>query len=96
MRSPRWQYKREKRLHKDKYTCQLCGANKANTKRLRLEVHHITYKDFENEKIWQLITLCKQCHREVHSKSWWTLLWLRASIPAFFLVAVFIYTIIKD
>ena len=55
--------RREAVLHRDKYTCQVCG--KKNT---RLEVHHIIYRsqggtDDEDN----LITLCEDCHDKVHN-----------------------------
>ena len=54
--------RREAVLHRDKYTCQICGK-----KHTRLEVHHIIYRsqggtnDEDN-----LITLCKDCHDALH------------------------------
>jgi len=49
-------------LHRDKYKCQNCGATKTE-----LHVHHIIFKsnggtDFPDN----LITLCEQCHRDIH------------------------------
>ena len=50
-------------LHRDNYTCQCCGK-----KNCRLEVHHIKFRrnggtdDEEN-----LITLCEDCHKGVHT-----------------------------
>lgn len=54
--------RREAVLHRDKYTCQVCGK-----KHTRLEVHHIVYRsqggtDDEDN----LITLCEDCHNKVH------------------------------
>ena len=54
--------RREAVLHRDKYTCQICGK-----KHTRLEVHHIKYRsqggdDNENN----LITLCEDCHGDIH------------------------------
>ena len=54
--------RREAILHRDKYTCQICGK-----KHTKLEVHHILFRsnggaDDEDN----LITLCKICHRAVH------------------------------
>ena len=52
---------------RDGHKCRICGA------KIRLEVHHITYT-LERESIrgreleypeW-LITLCHDCHRQVH------------------------------
>ena len=54
--------RREAVLHRDKYTCQICGK-----KHTRLEVHHIKYRsqggtDDDNN----LITLCEDCHSDIH------------------------------
>jgi len=54
--------RREAVLHRDNYTCQICG--KTHT---RLEVHHIIFRshggtDDENN----LITLCEECHAAIH------------------------------
>lgn len=54
--------RREAILHRDKYTCQLCGK-----KHTRLEVHHIVYRSqggTDNEN--NLITLCEACHSDIH------------------------------
>lgn len=55
--------RREAVLHRDNYTCQICGK-----KNIRLEVHHIIFRsqggtDDENN----LITLCGDCHNGIHS-----------------------------
>ena len=55
--------RKEAILNRDNYTCQICKA-----KNTRLEVHHIIYRsnggtDDENN----LITLCKDCHKKIHS-----------------------------
>lgn len=54
--------RREAILHRDNYTCQVCGK-----KHTRLEVHHIVFRsqggtDDENN----LITLCEDCHAGIH------------------------------
>lgn len=54
--------RKEAILHRDNYTCQICGK-----KNIRLEVHHIIYRsqggtDDENN----LITLCENCHKDIH------------------------------
>lgn len=54
--------RREAILHRDNYTCQICGKNHA-----RLEVHHIVYRSqggTDDES--NLITLCKDCHSGIH------------------------------
>ena len=57
-----WASRREAILNRDGYTCQICGE-----KHTKLEVHHIIFRsqggtDDENN----LITLCKNCHSDVH------------------------------
>ena len=55
--------RREAVLHRDKYTCQICGK-----KHTKLEVHHIVYKSqggTDNED--NLITLCEDCHDKIHN-----------------------------
>lgn len=55
--------RRDAVLHRDNYTCQVCGK-----KHTRLEVHHIIYRSqggTDDES--NLITLCEDCHNKVHS-----------------------------
>lgn len=55
--------RREAILHRDNYTCQVCGK-----KHTRLEVHHIIPRSqggTDNEN--NLITLCEDCHEAVHN-----------------------------
>lgn len=54
--------RKEAVLHRDKYTCQICGK-----KHTKLEVHHIIYRSnggTDNEN--NLITLCEDCHSAIH------------------------------
>lgn len=54
--------RREAVLHRDKYTCQICGK-----KNKRLEVHHIVWRSKQGtDDEENLITLCKSCHDKVH------------------------------
>lgn len=61
----RWLRKKNEILERDNYTCQKCGAKS------HLNVHHLNY---EKEKLaWeypkeQLITLCYNCHEDLHRK----------------------------
>lgn len=45
------------------YKCQLCGTSKDI-----LNVHHNTYKNRGEEKLEDLIVLCKKCHEKFHDK----------------------------
>jgi 5-methylcytosine-specific restriction endonuclease McrA len=51
---------RAKVLKRDNYTCQMCGATD------KLQVHHKTYFWLGGEWLWNLITLCVDCHIEIH------------------------------
>lgn len=57
--------RREAILHRDNYTCQVCGK-----KHTRLEVHHIIYKSQDGtDDETNLITLCEDCHSKVHKEA---------------------------
>ena len=67
----KWKTKREEVLRLDKYECQICKQRgkykKATT------VHHVNYVKkhpiwyyFRGEKKRNLISLCHECHEEVH------------------------------
>ena len=59
IKSDQWYELREQILKRDNYICQICGG-KAE------EVHHLTYKNFKNEYQFELVSLCKRCHKEVY------------------------------
>lgn len=65
LKSDYWKILREKRLKLDNYKCKRCGRTS------NLEVHHNTYiyrgKGVAKE-IKNLITLCRDCHQELHDK----------------------------
>ena len=49
-------------LDRDEYTCQYCGK-----KNKRLEVHHIIYRsNGGSDDLDNLITLCEDCHKDIH------------------------------
>lgn len=66
LKDPRWQKKRLEIFDRDKYSCKKC---KSTTK--SLHAHHIYYErglkpwEYDNECI---ITLCEDCHNEIHGK----------------------------
>ena len=65
-----WQYQKSNRLDeniriavlmRDYHTCQECG-----NRHIRLEVHHIIPRRFKgNNSIYNLITLCSDCHNKI-------------------------------
>jgi len=60
LQSIRWKKLRKVRLALDNYKCYGCGESRP------LEIHHITYDDFGNEKMDQLRSLCRDCHQMQH------------------------------
>lgn len=57
LKSERWQRLRSFKLKKAEYQCQMCGEN-----RVKLEVHHNSYKNIGCEAEKDLIVLCSDCH----------------------------------
>lgn len=62
LQSDKWRTKRLERLAIDGCRCQSCGATGP------LEVHHKTYKNLEHEPMSDLVSLCRDCHQDVHDK----------------------------
>ena len=62
MDSKEWQRKRSARLAIDRKQCVLCGTLN------NLHVHHVTYERLFNEKMSDLMTVCKSCHEVLHDK----------------------------
>lgn len=63
LRSDYWNEIKEQVLERDDYRCRLCDSKKD------LQVHHRTYEFLGNEKIEELLTLCKKCHYIVHKRN---------------------------
>lgn len=58
-------------LQYDGWTCQKCGATKDEDQELVLHVHHINgvaQQPMLQNDIDNAVTLCKDCHKEVHSQ----------------------------
>jgi 5-methylcytosine-specific restriction endonuclease McrA len=52
----------KKQVHRrDEYRCRLCGRDD-----VELHVHHRTYKTYAEERLEDLITLCRSCHEHFH------------------------------
>lgn len=61
LRSDHWIELRSLALDRDKKKCVLCGSID------NLEVHHKRYRDrFEDSVLGDLITLCHNCHTDIH------------------------------
>ncbi|WP_123862073.1 HNH endonuclease [Chryseobacterium artocarpi] len=52
--------KREVVFARDKYKCQQCKSKAA------IHVHHLTYENIFNENLEDLISLCIECHSQIH------------------------------
>ena len=67
---PDWNSKRKNVYQRDNQECQNCGVSGGQHGRAELHAHHIVPKSRggTHEKS-NLITLCKDCHNTVHSKS---------------------------
>jgi 5-methylcytosine-specific restriction endonuclease McrA len=61
LKSPAWQTRRKAILKRDNYTCQKC-----NTNQVPLEVHHLHYRNFTEEPLSDLVSLCRSCHQSIH------------------------------
>jgi len=58
--SEQWRRIRAKVLQRDKQLCQGCLINRAT------DVHHLTYQRLYNELMFDLISLCRDCHEQLH------------------------------
>lgn len=60
LRGKGWNTIRTQVIRRDDYTCQQCGSKE------ELEVHHIvTYRNKKNfNKLTNLVTLCRECHKK--------------------------------
>jgi 5-methylcytosine-specific restriction endonuclease McrA len=55
----------KRQVHRrDGYRCRLCGRDD-----VELQVHHRTYKNYAQERLEDLITLCTVCHHDFHFRS---------------------------
>lgn len=62
LRTNHWKEKRKTALNHADWKCQLCKSEKD------LQVHHNTYDRLYEEKLSDLVVLCKQCHEKFHGK----------------------------
>lgn len=74
MRSDKWREMRIKRIRADLGMCrgwvvEKDGRGHLCLSRDRLEVHHLTYARLGNERLADLITVCKKCHSAIHKQS---------------------------
>lgn len=59
LQSPKWLIKRKKVLERDNHICQACLTRKAT------QVHHTTYRHVGDEPLFELVSVCKECHDKI-------------------------------
>jgi hypothetical protein len=64
LESDDWKKLRMIILERDKYQCQIC-YQQAN------DVHHLTYAHLKNEYLFELISLCRDCHDNKYPHKQW-------------------------
>ena len=57
MQTPEWKQRRVQVLKRDRYTCQAC-LNATAT-----DAHHKTYDHFRQEPLFDLVAVCRPCHK---------------------------------
>lgn len=62
LQSDEWAERRAYMLDRSDYQCSECG------RATELEVHHLTYKRIGNERISDLLVLCRDCHGRRHAR----------------------------
>jgi len=60
LKSEEWKRRRELILFRDDFKCVLCNE-------LAEHVHHLTYDRIYNEPDYDLISLCSDCHKALHT-----------------------------
>lgn len=61
LQSPLWKAKRLAVLKRDNWKCQACLMRAA------CQVHHLTYNHVGNEPLFDLVSVCIDCHQKLHS-----------------------------
>jgi hypothetical protein len=62
LKTPNWLKKRSLVLERSTGVCEGCGNKSAE------EVHHLTYRHIGDEFLFELVALCKTCHKRLHSE----------------------------
>jgi 5-methylcytosine-specific restriction endonuclease McrA len=62
LKSREWKERRELVMQRSNGTCEGCRLKSAS------EVHHLTYINWGNEFLFELVALCENCHDRIHAK----------------------------
>ena len=60
LKSPEWRHRRVLVIERCNGRCEGCREHPVD------EVHHLTYKHYRNEFLFELVGLCKDCHLRIH------------------------------
>ena len=60
LNSSAWRAKRQKVLERDRFMCQGCLENRTT------QVHHLSYEHVGRELLFELTSLCDECHEVAH------------------------------
>jgi 5-methylcytosine-specific restriction endonuclease McrA len=60
LQTPEWADRRQLVLKRANGVCEGCGKAPAE------QVHHLTYRNWRNEFLWELRAVCRPCHLNVH------------------------------
>jgi hypothetical protein len=63
MQSPTWYRKRQQVLDRVGGICQGCRKRPAE------QVHHLTYERFGSEMLFDLVSVCAECHDKIHGRN---------------------------
>jgi 5-methylcytosine-specific restriction endonuclease McrA len=61
LNSATWKQRQRKILERAKHVCEACGAETAT------HVHHLTYDHVGQERLWELVAVCPECHDFLHN-----------------------------
>jgi hypothetical protein len=62
-RTKEWAILKKQVHRRDGYSCRFCNRNN-----VQLHVHHRTYATYAEERLEDLLTLCRRCHEYLHRR----------------------------
>lgn len=60
LRTPEWRKRRALVMARANGLCEGCREQPAT------QVHHLTYRHWKNELLWELVAVCDACHERAH------------------------------
>lgn len=62
LRSAEWAARRAAVMARDRWRCK---ARLMNCQERATQVHHLTYRHWKNEPLFDLIAVCESCHKKI-------------------------------